>query len=123
MYILDAVKDDLTKETVAESRVPPPVRLEVCFYRLGRGDYLHTIGELVGLGKSTVCGIVTEVSEVIVSHLWQKMVACHVPKNLEKLKETMTDFEQQWQFPCCFGAVDGCHLPIKCPNGGLESAK
>ena len=123
LYILRTIQDDLTKETVAENPVPPPVQLAVCLYRLGRGDYLHTIGELVGLGKSTVCGIVKEVSEAIVSHLWQKIVACHVPKNLENLKETITDFEQQWQFPCCFGAVDGCHLPIKCPNGGLEVLK
>ena len=35
----------------------------------------------------------------------------------------MTSFEELWQFPCCFAAVDGCHLPIKCPRGGLESAK
>ena len=28
-----------------------------------------------------------------------------------------------WQFPSCFGAIDGCHLPIKCPPGGQESAK
>ena len=123
LYILGAIQDDLAKEAVAENPVPPDVRLAVCLYRLGRGDYLHTIGELVGLGKSTVCGIVKEVSEAIVSHLWQKMVACHLPRNSDNLIETMTDFEQQWQFPCCFGAVDGCHLPIKCPNGGLESAK
>ena len=123
LYILDAIKDDLTKQTVAENPVPPPVRLAVCLYRLGRGDYLHTIGELAGLGKSTVCGIVKEVSEAIVSRMWQKMVVCNMPKSLENLKETMTGFEEQWQFPCCFGAVDECHLPIKYPNGGLESAK
>ena len=29
----------------------------------------------------------------------------------------------QWQFPCAFAAVDGCHLPIKCPSGGAEAAK
>ena len=26
-------------------------------------------------------------------------------------------------FPCCWPAVDGCHIPIKCPPGGLESCK
>ena len=25
--------------------------------------------------------------------------------------------------PCCWSAVDGCHIPIKCPPGGLESCK
>ena len=29
--------------------------------------------------------------------------------------------DQRWQFPCCWGAIDGCHIPIKCPPGGLQS--
>ena len=31
--------------------------------------------------------------------------------------------EEAWQFRCCWSAVDGCHIPIKCPPGGLESCK
>lgn len=31
--------------------------------------------------------------------------------------------EELWQFPCCWSAVDGCHLPIKCPPGGMEASK
>ncbi|CAB3987684.1 Hypothetical predicted protein [Paramuricea clavata] len=31
--------------------------------------------------------------------------------------------EQLWQFPCAWGAVDGCHLPIVCPSGGQEARK
>ena len=42
---------------------------------------------------------------------------------MEKFKECMTDFEQIWQFPYAFGAIDGCHLPIKCPTGGREANK
>ena len=30
---------------------------------------------------------------------------------------------QEWQFPVAFAAIDGYHLPIKCPSGGAESAK
>ena len=28
--------------------------------------------------------------------------------------------EELWQFPCCWVALDGCHVPIKCPPGALE---
>ena len=31
--------------------------------------------------------------------------------------------EELWQFPCCWAAIDGCHIPIKCPPGGLECCK
>ena len=31
--------------------------------------------------------------------------------------------ESQWQFGYAFAVIDGSHLPIKCPPGGLESMK
>ena len=31
--------------------------------------------------------------------------------------------EYMWQFPCCWAAIDGCHIPIKCSPGGLQSCK
>lgn len=31
--------------------------------------------------------------------------------------------DEFWQFPCCWAAIDGCHIPIKCPPGGLEACK
>ena len=37
--------------------------------------------------------------------------------------EKMVDTEEFWQFPCCWAAVDDCHIPIKSPPGGLESCK
>ena len=30
---------------------------------------------------------------------------------------------EEWQFTCAFAAIYGCHISIKCPTGGLESAK
>ena len=35
----------------------------------------------------------------------------------------MLDMDEYWQFPCCWAAIDGCHIPIKCPPGGLEACK
>ena len=31
--------------------------------------------------------------------------------------------EEHWQFPCVFGAIDGCDIPLKCPPGGQQSQK
>ena len=45
------------------------------------------------------------------------------PKTKEQFEEKILDTEQLWQFPCCWGAVDGCHLSINCPPGGQEAQK
>ena len=47
-------------------------------------------------------------------------VSSHFPKDTEPFKQCMEEMESEWQFPCCLGAFDGCHIPIKCPDGGLE---
>ncbi len=81
-YILHEIEPALSKITVAEEPVPSEVRLAVCLYRLARGDYLHTVSELVGLGTATVCLIVKEVCESILACLWETFVANHMPTNL-----------------------------------------
>ena len=123
LYIFGELEDLLTRETICEEPVPPMTRLAVCLYRLARGDYLHTIGELVGLGTSTVSGIVQEVCRAMINRLWKSFVEKNMPKTLQEMTENMATFDELWQFPYSFGAVDGCHLPMKCLKGGLESAK
>ena len=123
LYILGKMRHDIKKDVLTEDPISPECRLAICLYRLDRGDYLFTISEMTGYGVATVCQIVIEVSSAIVKNLWTDSVACHFPKNEETLKNCMVEMDSQWQFPCCFGAIDGCHIPIKCPPGGLEACK
>ena len=113
----------LSIQTVTEEPLSPELRLAICLYRLGRGDYLYTIAEMAGLGVSTVCNIVQEVCQVLVDHLWSESVSCFMPKTREEFKKKMLDMEEFWQFPCCWAAIDGCHIPMKCPAGGQEACK
>ena len=32
------------------------------------------------------------------------------------LQETVDEFETQWSFPNCAGAIDGKHVRIRCPQ-------
>ena len=123
VYICGEVGDLLTRETICEEPVPPMTRLAVCIYRLARGDYLHTIAELAGLGTSTVSLLVQEVCSAVVTRLWKPFVEKNMPKTLQGFKESMTLFDDLWQFPYSCGAVDRCYLTLKCPKGRLESAK
>lgn len=105
---------------MTEEPISPEFRLAIALYRLLRGDYYYTIAEMTGLGMSTVCTIVNEVTRVIVDNLWDECADQQLPKSEEQFKEKIVDMEEQWQLCCCWAAVDGCHLPIKCPPGNFS---
>lgn len=78
---------------------------------------------MTGLGVSTVCTIVNKVTKAIVENMWEECVTKHVPNSEEEFKKKMMDMEKLWQFPCCWSAIDCCHIPVKCPLGDLQSCK
>ena len=121
--ILNSIRQDIDKDNITEGPITPECRLAICLYRLGRGDYLYTVAELFGVGVSTVQSIVLEVSRSIVKNLWKSAVMELFPSNTDQVTAKIIDMEQLWQFPCAWGAVDGCHLPIVCPYGGEEARK
>ncbi len=71
----------------------------------------------------TVCKVVSEVSQVIVNKLWTLSVTKYMPNTEEEFKSKMLDMEEMRQFPSCWAAIDGCHIPIKCPPGGKNACK
>ena len=98
LFLLGEIAPMISKQTVTEDPITPEVRLAVCLCRLARGDYLHTIAELVGLGTATVSLITKEVCEALVSRLWDKYVNKNMPKDLSSLRDTMESFDREWQF-------------------------
>ena len=109
------------RNTINEVPVSPEcTRLAICLYRLSRGDYYYTIAEVTRLGVSIVCTIRNEVTRAIVENLWLDCVSKYMPKT-EDFKKKILDMEEIWQFPYCWAAIDGCHIPIKCPPGGLNN--
>ena len=123
LFILGRIRHLIEKDTITEEPISPECRLAIYLYRLARGDYYFTIAEMAGIGERTVGYIVNEVTSVIVECLWEDSVTKHMPKSEDEFKSKILDMEEAWQFPCCWSAVDGCHIPIKCPPGGLESCK
>ena len=78
---------------------------------------------MVGLAESTVFQLVLEVCTVIIEELWLETVEIHFPKSNDEFQEKLLDMDAEWQFPYTFAAIDGSHLPIKCPSGGQETMK
>ena len=77
----------------------------------------------MGCGRSTVGMVVDEVVEAIVAELWEEHVSKHFSKTEEQFRQKILDTEELWQFPCCWAAIDGCQIPLKCPDGGLAACK
>ena len=78
---------------------------------------------MTGYGVAIVCSTVVEVSKSVVTNPWGEALAEHFPKTEAQFKDKLEEMDVQWQFSCAFAAVDGCHLPIKCPSGGADAAK
>ena len=86
-YILENIRQDITKDQLTEIPISPECRLAICLYQLGRGDYLYTIAELFGVGLATIHVIVKEVCEAIVKNLWRKAVTNHFPTSEQDLQK------------------------------------
>ena len=122
-FILSHIRHDLERQTINEDPISPECRLGICLYQMGRGDYYYTIAEMSGLRVSTVHAIVTQVCTSIVVNLWRESVTKHMPQSEDEFKGKMEDMNNRWQFPFCWAAIDGCHIPIKCPPGGALACK
>ena len=46
-----------------------------------------------------------------------------MPKSEEEFLLKVQEMESEWQFEYAFSAIDGSHLPIKCPPGGAQAMK
>lgn len=64
-----------------------------------------------------------EVTQAIIEALWDEHVSKHFPRGKQQFEEKMLDMEELWKFPCSWAALDGCHKPLKCPDGGLAACK
>ena len=95
----------LQREALTEEQISHDERLAIFLCRMGRGYYIHIIAELFGVGDSTLSNIVLEVSLLMIEVM--RDVAIHFPATDRNYINLINDFEKLWQFPYCFGAIDG----------------
>ena len=67
---------------------------------------------MAGLGVSTVREIVSQVCQLIVDCLLQECAMTHMPSTGQDFRDKMKEMNDRWQFPFCWAAIDGCHIPI-----------
>ena len=64
-----------------------------------------------------------EVSNAVINNLWKDSVESLFPADVQAMIEKILDMEQERQFSNAVTALDGCHVPIKCPPGGPQAQK
>lgn len=77
------------------------------------GDAVQTLAETFHIGRSTLYGIIPEVSQVIFNCLRERHLA--FPQG-NKWRQIADDFYNIWDFPNCGGALDTQQIEIKKPN-------
>ena len=85
-------------------------RVAKTLYWLADTAHYRTIANLFGVGKSSVCGIVKQVCEVIVRILLPRFI--YLPQNRQEVQDKINGFASCAGFLQVVGAVDGCHVPI-----------
>ena len=71
---------------MTEVAVPTDFRIAVTIYKLSRGDYIYTLGEMCSLAKATVCTIISETCTVIMNTLWDNTAKRHFPTSVDYIQ-------------------------------------
>ena len=83
-----------------------------------QGTNYRTISNHFGLGRSTVCKCVHDISHAILIHLWQAYL--YLPSPTDAV-QSMHAWKQQIGIPGIVCAIDGTHIAIKrpCKDGDI----
>ena len=94
-FILSKIESKIVKKNLVEKPISAEMRLTVCLFCLGRGDYHYTLGEMCGIAESTV-KLLIQVD----------FVDRNFPKTEKEFKESFLEMDSEWQFPYAFCAID-----------------
>ncbi|KAF8788888.1 putative nuclease HARBI1 like protein [Argiope bruennichi] len=77
------------------------------------GDSYASLSYLFKFSKQTISKCIDDVCKAIIQELKEEI---KLPENEDEWLCIAQQFENQWNFPNCLGAIDGKHVVIQCPN-------
>ncbi|CAH3124308.1 unnamed protein product [Pocillopora meandrina] len=124
-HLLSLVGPRITKtNTRMREAISAAERLILTLRYLASGDDQQSLSFSYRIRRTTVSHIIKETLYAIWLALKDKYtVSTHMPQTEEEFKQKILDMEEFFKFPCCWTAIDGCHIPMKCPPGGLQACK
>ena len=91
-FLVEILKDDLQRQTRRNHTLSPTLQVLVALRFFASGSFLQIIGDTVGLPKSTVSRIVTDVSKALVNK--QEELSTSL-QNLLKFNKSKEDFTRR----------------------------
>ena len=112
-HLLSMISPFITKEH-CRSRMPISAteRLCLCLRYLATGETQQSLSFSFRIGRATV----RETCHAIWEGLQGEYLK--VPQTAEEWQKIGSDFETEWNFPNCLGALDGKHICMECPRNG-----
>ena len=112
-YLSEILENDLQPQTKRNHALTPTLQILVALRFYASGSFLQIIGDTLGLPKSSVSRIITDVSQALARKesefiLW--------PSRPEEIQEVKRGFFDKGGFPGVIGCVDGTHVRIQAPT-------
>ncbi|XP_055344225.1 uncharacterized protein LOC129592258 [Paramacrobiotus metropolitanus] len=116
--LLGLLESEISHSQTHAQPVSERQRLALTLRILAHGITQKAAAQSFCLGTSTVNQIYRETCAA----LWKILrPICLPPPSEEMWKKSAFEFNKEWQFPNCIGAIDGKHVQIKKPrNGGSQ---
>ena len=90
--------------------------LMVTLRYLMTGDSQQTQSFLFRIGKSTISNLLREMCKAIWLALQEQYL--NVPSATSDWLRIAKEFQDEWNFPNCIGAIDGKYIMMDCPKNG-----
>uniref|UniRef100_A0A667XSF7 Putative nuclease HARBI1 n=1 Tax=Myripristis murdjan TaxID=586833 RepID=A0A667XSF7_9TELE len=100
------------QDTHLRLAIPVEKRVAVALWWLATGSGYRTVAHLFGIGKATVCVVVSEVCTALTS-LQKEYIRLPVGDHLQCI---VRGFLTRWGYPRCGGCIDGTHIPVIAPQ-------
>ena len=113
--LIEKTKVRLTKQnTRLRKPLDPEEKLAVTLRFLATGESYSSLSYQYRISTSAISCFVPDVCEVIYDVLVDEYMK--FPQNKEEWLHLAKEYEERWQFPNCFAAVDGKHIALFHPS-------
>ena len=104
------------EKTWMRDPLSPGLKLAITLRHLASGDSYPTLQFAFRVVRSTINKFVPEVCDSIIRAYQDEVMTC--PTSPEDWLEVESVFRRRWNIPHVLGALDGKHIPTRCPQWG-----